>query len=215
MVQKPKDEDLKRSPLGDDLVARFCNHCSWVYRVWSTFRIVFDDNPNVAEFDECHFASHLQMIADVNRDYLALQICALHDPALQLGRENFNVTRIAEDARWDETTRAQLGHLKEKMEGFAEHLRPARNRIVAHLDLRTFSANGVLGAFPADADKTYFDNLQRFVDLVHGAAIGGGWPLYDAMDCNDAEGFANAIVQHVRDRCARGESLKRSASTNA
>ncbi len=178
----------------------FCDICVWIYRVWETRRIMFDDNVYIDELCDSYLARHVELLSTVTIEYLLQQIVMLHDPATQGPNENLTLERVVEFGPWNGATRAQLRRLKNDLDGLAVHLKPARNKLLAHIDLPTAMSGVVLGAFPEGDDARYFDNLQQFVNVAHENTLGGPHPLHVSMDCNDAHVFVEALLQYCRGR---------------
>ena len=71
-------------------------------------------------------------------------------------------------------------------------LRSVRNKILSHNDLPTILSGSTLGAFPRGADRSYFEALQQFVNIVHGEVIGGPAPFSD-LALNDVAGLLQML----------------------
>jgi hypothetical protein len=91
-------------------------------------------------------------------------IAKLHDPATQFGQNNLSIGFIIDNGLWDRETRMRLGMIRAKLDAFEELLRPARNKMMAHNDLKAILLRPTLGEFPGVADVEYFQESAR----VHG-----------------------------------------------
>ena len=54
----------------------------------------------------------------------------------------------------------------EELNGLAEHLGPARDKIIAHNDLRTRRADAALGGFREGEDEAYYHALAGLATMV-------------------------------------------------
>jgi hypothetical protein len=195
---------MKGDRLDRDAIKTFTDICVWTYQVWRTRKIVFDSDEHIESFKESMFAGYLRMLSIITHEYALQQVAMLHDPAVQGGKRNLTVDHVVRFGGWEPRTLEKLVLLQRDLDGFAELIRDARNKLLAHIDLQVALDDTVLGAFPDNADEQYFERLQQFVDLING----GPYPLEIAMECNDAEMFAASIVQHTRDWKARRSGIR-------
>jgi hypothetical protein len=98
------------------------------------------------------------------------------------------------------STDAVSGKERDHLEHFSLYrdVKPVRSKVLAHNDRDTALADVSLGAFPSGKDEMYFDDLQRFVNLVHEKSIGGPYPFHE---------FAKADARLVIDDLLRATHL--------
>jgi len=174
----------------------FCQLCSWAYGVWSIHRAFQDDKRVESQFARRH-AHFLNRLSAITQEYCLQQLVKLHDRATQSGRANLTISYVVERGDWDTTTLAELERLRDSLEELVDHVRVARNRILAHNDRDTILAGEPLGSFPEGKDDAYFEALQRFVNVVHDGVIGGPYP-FDDLAAVDAEAFIDAFVGQAK-----------------
>jgi hypothetical protein len=159
-------------------VRAFCVACSWVHEVWSLHR-TFQDELQIDEGLRYRHGYFLERLSVITQQYVLLQICKLHDPAVQYGHVNLSVDLVVTRGDWGKDTRAKLDQLRVNLNDFHQEVAPARRKILAHNDRDTALAGRCLGAFPSGKDEAYFRQLQEFVNLVHEEAIGGPYPFHE------------------------------------
>ena len=83
--------------LSADVVKKFCDFCVWTHRAWKTRRIVFDDNPRVAEFSNSRFAYYLDTLSTITHEYSlqrARHLHHYHRIALRYAQEHFGPRQL-------------------------------------------------------------------------------------------------------------------------
>ena len=134
----------------------------------------------------------LNRLSIITQEYSLLQITKLHDRADSRGKVNLSLNFIVERGAWDPETRARLETMRLELSKLPARLADARNKILAHHDREAVHAREVLGGFEQGMDDTYFETLQKFVDLVHDRSIGGPYP-FASFARHDTELFVAAI----------------------
>lgn len=174
------------------VVLEFCKLCNWAYEVWLNHRELFDNNQRATEFMKSFGREEWARLSIISQEYSLLQIRKLHDKAIVNGSCNLGIDYVLEYGDWSDSIRPRLEELKRKLDGFAIHLRDARNKILSHNDLSTILAGSMLGGFSNGADEKYFNALQEFVNTVHDEIVGGPWPFDDLVK-NDVAAFLTTI----------------------
>lgn len=176
-----------------DIALRFCNLCNWVYEVWVTHRHLFDKNQTPEEDigKAKHFTSRLAIIT---QEYCIQQIAKLHDPAVQGNSHNLSIDFILQFGNWGEKAEEIKGMQTELAELW-EHLKPARNKALAHNDLDALMEDAPLGQFPEGADEAYFAVLQNLVNAVSEKWGEGSYAFNDLAGA-DVEEFL-AVLRKV------------------
>jgi len=145
------------------VIEQFWKICHWTYEVWTTHRMLFDDNRNKTLLRKSKYGPFFTTLNHITHEYALLQLAKLHDPAGQKGNRNLGLEFIRAYGRWEKPKAKQLKGLHLKLNGLYEKIKPARDRILCHNDYQTFLRNRGLGKFPKNADREYFDTLKEFV----------------------------------------------------
>ena len=153
----------------------FCDLCGWVYECWTVHHSLFEEMPkrvmeehNMSpdEFLETPYGSCLNRLNDISIEYRLLQIAKLHDPSSQSGSENLSVDYFARQEFWSDEEREAIENLVLGMNGFYGHIKPARNKVLAHNDLSTYVEDSTLGEFPEGEDEKYFHDLGVLCTMI-------------------------------------------------
>jgi len=163
--------------ISKDTALKFCELCNWAYESWLTHRRLFDDNRNTDETigKAKYFTSRLSIIT---QEYTLLQICKLHDPAIQKNSLNNNIDYIVRFGDWGPDA-AHIQKLASQLDELFEKLKSVRNKVLAHHDLDALMSSATLGEFPKGLDDRYFSVLQELVNAVHTKWIDGPYPFND------------------------------------
>ncbi len=135
-----------------------------------------------------YFTSRLSVIT---QEYSLLQICKLHDPAIQNNSANITIDYIVRFGDWGpnvEQIEGSVRHLK----SLFEKLKPARNKLLVHNALEALMQAAPLGEFPAGLDDEYYSALQELVNAVHGKWLSGPYPFNDLAGA-DVEEFLHVL----------------------
>ncbi len=183
-----------RHALTAAVVVEFCKLCNWAYDVWLNHRLLFDDNPRMAELEKSVAGEEFKRLAIISHEYSLLQIRKLHDGKITLG-----IDYVCTYGNWDTTDRTRLNDLAKKLDIFAKQLQKARNKTISHNDLATVKKNATLGDFAKGEDAEYFRNLQEFVNIVHKQVIGDTWDFDGSSIVSDVAGFLKTIKPEPSD----------------
>jgi hypothetical protein len=178
--------------ISQDSARKFCQLCNWTYEVWVTHKVIFDKN-HAPEFNIGKCASFTSRLSVITQEYCLQQIAKLHDPALQRGSLNLTIDYVVRFGEWKER-RGEIEAIHAELMNLWSHLKPARNKALAHNDLETLIDDIPLGSFPEGADDTYFNALQALVNEVHGKWVGGPYPFNDLAG-SDAEDFLTLLAR--------------------
>jgi len=177
--------------LSEQVAKEFCKLCNWAYEAWCTHRQLFDDNPFPEEtIAKCRdFTIRLSIIT---QEYCLQQIAKLHDRALMHDSFNLSIEYIKKFGKWDDIEIKKITTLCNTLNDLYTKIRLARNKAIAHNDLKTLMRGKTVGAFPENADVLYFDALQELVNIVHTKWVGGEYPFNDFAKI-DVEEFLELI----------------------
>ena len=176
----------------EETIMSFCKQCVWARIVYDKYVTLYEKgNRRLDLLEEVanHFFYDLQAILI---EYILLQITKITDPAKTLGKhDNLTTNYLVNELPWPDNIRTQLEDLSASLNSFREYVVDARRKIIAHSDLKAFIDNDVLGSFPEGEEKLFWDNLKKFVDIIHDYYFGGPYPLevvpkYDTPDLIEA-----------------------------
>jgi hypothetical protein len=171
-----------------EIVELFCDACTWLHETWQTRRFLFDDNPDLANLKQPHYAHFFYRFHVILGQYCTLQLAKLHDPRVQSGRKNLSIDYMIDEGDWDAATLQTLRSLRDKLSPFADIVKIARNKVIAHNDLESYLNQPVLGSFDPGMDDEYFRHLKEFASLVRQRTVGDMF-MYDDLVRNDIDFF--------------------------
>ena len=174
------------NPVSRDIALKFCELCNWTYEVWVTHKRLFDKN-KIPESNIGKCVAFTNRLSVITQEYSLQQIAKLHDPARQGNSLNLTIDYMVRFGEWGER-RGDIEKIHAKLLNLWKHLRPARNKALAHHDLEMLMADASLGDFPGGMDDEYFDALQALANEVHNKCIGGPYPFNDLAQV-DVEEF--------------------------
>lgn len=178
------------NPISPDVAKQFCELCNWAYECWVTHKRLFDENvkteTTIARAK--YFTSRLSVIT---QEYSLLQICKLHDPAIQKSAVNITIDYIVRFGDWGADTSEVKQHAL-RLAALFDKLKSARNKVLAHNDLEAIMGAAALGGFPEGLDDEYFTALQELVNAVHEKWLGGPYPFNDLAGA-DVEEFLHVL----------------------
>ena len=171
---------------------KFCELCNWTYETFVTHNFLFDKN-QTEEFNIRKFPYFFSRLSIITQEYCLLQIGKLHDPAKQRGSENLTIGYIVQFGDWGEKM-GKIKRIEARLQKLGDHLKPARNKILAHSDLSTLLTNATLSQFPRGLADEYIVALQDLVNEVHKKWIGGPYPFND-LAIVDVEEFLAGLTK--------------------
>lgn len=173
-----------------DVAKLFCELCNWAYECWITHKRLFDENvKNETTIAKAkYFTSRLSIIT---QEYSLLQICKLHDPAIQKSAVNITIDYIVRFGNWGADS-SEINQHALRLASLFDKLKSARNKVLAHNDLEAIMEAAALGGFPEGLDDKYFSALQELVNTVHERWLGGPYPFNDLAGA-DVEEFLHVL----------------------
>lgn len=176
--------------ISNDAALKFCELCNWAYECWITHKRLFDGNGNTDKTigKAKYFTSRLAIIT---QEYTLLQICKLHDAAIQKGSLNITIDHIVRFGGWGSDA-GRIQKLVLQLSELFERLKSARNKALAHNDLETLMSSSVLGEFPVGLDDQYFSVLQELANEVHAKWLDGPYPFNDLAGA-DVDEFLSVL----------------------
>lgn len=178
------------NPISSDVAKQFCELCNWAYECWVTHRRLFDENVK-AETTIARAKYFTSRLSFITQEYSLLQICKLHDPAIQKSAVNITIDYIVRFGDWGADI-SQINQHALRLAALFDKLKSARNKVLAHNDLEAIMGAAALGEFPEGLDKEYFAALQELVNTVHEKWLGGPYPFNDLAGA-DVEEFLHVL----------------------
>jgi putative transcriptional regulator len=188
-------------------VRAFAKVCVRARSVYMHYKAIFEETPpteNPIQKLSPYFFGDLCLMM---REHIILQVCKLADPALDgRGNENLTVKFLAANADFgtDAVGAVELRARAKKIEQFRSQLKPARDKIISHLDRKSILDGRPLGGVQPDAWVDFWLDLQVFVRRLWKRYVGD-----DPVDiCAAARSSdAVAIVQALSTFAASGLPL--------
>lgn len=173
------------NPVSADVAKKFCELCNWAYECWLTHKRLFDENDRKGTTigKASYFTARLSIIT---QEYVLLQICKLHDPAIQGSSLNVTIDYIVRFGDWGAAA-ARVRNIALRLATLFSKLKTARNKVVAHNDLEAFMDEAALGAFPDGLDDEYFSALLEFVNEVSNKWLHGPYVFNDLAGADTDE----------------------------
>ena len=164
------------SPATPENAEVFCGLCNWIYDCWITHfylserlpeRLQQEWNITEEEFAETPYGQCLQLLTEISKPYIILEIAKLHDPARQGSNENLSINFfVNQEDCWSEEEELIIKDIVSELDEFYKFIEELRNKILAHNDLSVFENNQPLGGFPEGEDENYFSALGRLCSMI-------------------------------------------------
>ncbi len=125
--------------------------CWQMYKVMREYRDKIRDNSGIWR----RFGTILQ-------HYWVLQIAKIHDHKKHGKDDNLSLEYFVSRVDKDSYTKCSEEFLGDNKE-FIGAIKKARNKVVAHPDLKVYLSDDVVGAFSAGQDEKYFNSLHKII----------------------------------------------------
>jgi hypothetical protein len=153
-------------------VRAFCEYVVWLKSVHRIYVELFETE----RAERLLKQTALAFFSDINKvliEYLLLAIARITDPAQTRADENFTVANLLQTIAWRAEIVPRLNELEGVLHEFRNHTKLARNKLIAHLDKRTFlGEEESVGAFPAGKDREALQALEDLCNLFHKESVG-------------------------------------------
>lgn len=178
------------NPISGDVAKKFCELCNWAYECWLTHKRLFDENDHTEKTigKAKYFTTWL---STVTQEYVLLQICKLHDPAIQRNSLNITIDYISRFGDWGSDAE-KIQKIVFRLTTLFEKIKSARNKVLAHNDLEALMNSAALGEFPKGLDDEYFSALQELVNEVNEKWFDGPYPFNDLAGA-DVDEFLHTL----------------------
>ena len=182
----------------------FANYCVFMRSIYLHTRELFETSSagDKALMD----ATAGTFFGDLNRvlnEYVILQVCKITDPARDI-RNNDNHTIAFLLKHYDPLFSSdppmskRLEDLHDSMRAFGEKLRPARNKLISHLDRDAILADHPLGAATDQEWRQFWLDLHNFIYIVHRKITGSSFHLNGVAGLSDAGDLLKALRRPVQ-----------------
>lgn len=179
------------------IVLAFCEDCVWVRALRNHFQVLFESGDSRKRLlEECAktFFGDLNLLL---QEYLLLQTYKLTDPASSGHGKNNLTTNYLLSLAWDDSTRLALEAECVALNAFRQKIAEARNRLLSHTDVQARLKGAAVGQFLPEDETSFWQALQRFVDVAHDAAIGGPFEIDASMPDGDASRLVQSLIDAV------------------
>jgi hypothetical protein len=171
------------------IVDRFCDHVHWLISVRYIYKVLFEDEqPSCRTLMERTASSFFDDLNRILHDHLLLESAKITDPATTGDDENFTVDFLVQNICWpkdkailnnmtslpddNKDIQKELKSLQAATGDFRKHIKRARNKLLAHLDMKIVLSGTSVGAFPEGEDRKFFAALQKLCNIAHEACFG-------------------------------------------
>ncbi|HEY5080785.1 MAG TPA: hypothetical protein VII91_02475 [Bauldia sp.] len=180
-------------------VSTFADYCVYVRSVFMHGRILFEESSE-KERDALHGVAPI-FFGDLNTiliEYVILQICKITDPAKDnRGKENHTTEFFAKNSDFSsEPAKAQrLEQLHAAMQVFRNKVKPARDKLISHLDRNAILAGSILGVASETEWSKFWQDIQDFVSMLHEKYLGTALYINGVGNISDAHLLLKAVRQ--------------------
>jgi hypothetical protein len=172
----------------------FCNNFVYIKIIHNYLIELFEDEKTNNLLNKIA-AGFFQDIWIMNLRSVLLEFAKVTDPAFTRGNENLTVDNLIETIDWPQSVVDELDIVRTELMTFRSFIKDARNKIIAHNDLKAYFKTEVLGAFKEGADRVFVSNLEKFCNITRKASIGeifGDVSIYH--EGGDVTDFKKSIV---------------------
>jgi hypothetical protein len=146
------------------------------------------------------------------RDSLFIQFCRITDPAKSGSRTNLTTNYMLQVIPWPSDIKKKLEAVNARLMQFRALIEAARNKRLAHADLRAELDKVTLGKFPAGADRQFLEDLEEFLSIAHEHLGATAASLSIGMS-HDAHALVRALVKsRIYDTCAKCTPTERAVA---
>jgi hypothetical protein len=183
-------------------VQKFANFCIYIRGVFEHLRVLFELS-DIADKGNMNGVAPV-FFGDLNHiliEYVIQQICKVTDPEIQLAKQNHTVEFFANNADFSgepgtpgaPEKLVRLKELQAAMEAFRQKLKPARDKLISHLDREAVLADADLGVAPTEDWNAFWTNLQEFVTILHECYVGTPLQINSVGMLSDTDSLLKAL----------------------
>jgi hypothetical protein len=150
-------------------------------------------------------------LARLIRESLIIQFCRITDPPASRSQTNLTTNYLLKMDLWPADIRQKLADVNSRLMCFRNYVEPARNKILAHPDLRVALDKVKLGEFPAGADREFLKDLHEFLAIASEHLFGS--PMSPPLLAHGAYALRGALVKSpLYEACSRCSAEERAAA---
>jgi hypothetical protein len=185
-------ELIKKYPQHEKII-QLGYQCIWCWQCFKLAKVYCDTK----ELENWHGIDNMLVV--IIKEYAYLQAAKLHDN-ISIGKyKNHTIEFVIRQI----PNNKMLLHLFDQFiagnAAFIAPLKLARSQLIAHYDIFAIKNQGIIGNFPEDAEKTYFDSLKHLLDQIYEHVEMGCFPDWPDFSENDAEEFIKILINHKND----------------
>ena len=178
-------------------VKAFCEECVWARAMRTHFSQLFESGEQLGRLLSEVANTFFHDLNIVLLEYVILQQCKLTDPASS-GKDKDNLTsNYIVGLDWSDETRLALTTANAELMVFRPKIDDARRKLIVHSDLRARLELLSLGSFTEMQEQAFWAALQEFINIAHGEAFGGPFPLDASMPDGDALSLVHSLREAV------------------
>ena len=154
-----------------DDVSIFADYCVYVRSVYMHGKTLFETVDQAGK-DILTNAAPV-FFGDINKvliEYVILQVCKVTDPAKDL-RGNYNHTTefFVKETNFscDPGKARRLAELHASMQNIRAKIKPARDKVISHLDRDTIRAKTILGVASNEEWQRFWRDIEEFVAILY------------------------------------------------
>lgn len=183
--------------------------CTSVRTEYDLYRDLFETNPRNWDLYRRIAPLSFGDIRLILAEHLFIQFCKITDLAGTGKRRNLTTNYILSEIPWPDDVGQKLRKVNERLMVFRQYVEPARSRRIAHIDLPTqIERLDNLGTFPEGADRQFFRDLQRFIDIAYSHFKESTRPIAIGMSTDTyklVRALEESVVFHRCSKCTEGE----------
>ncbi len=183
-------------------VKKFTEFCIYMRGVFEHLKILYELSNATDKADMKSVAP--VFFGDLNHiliEYVIQQICKITDPEIKVGKQNHTVEFFVNNADFTgeigtpeaPEKLARMEKLKTEMGSFREKLKPARDKLISHLDREAVLADANLGIASTEEWNAFWANLQEFVAILHERYVGTPLHINSVGMLSDTDGLLKAL----------------------
>jgi len=180
-------------------VKKFIDHCVRLRAFWKHYQILFESSELQRELLQKTAPTFFPDLNLILIEHVILQVCKLTDREITMGKRNLTIPFLVNNSDFAAAPSdlAKLERLTQRIDKFRSRLLPARNMVIAHLDLDAAFRRKALGAAPVKAWQEFWLDLQDFVAIMHKRYVTARAPFYlnDVGMMSDADQLVRALKE--------------------
>ncbi|EGQ8412097.1 hypothetical protein NMR56_001940 [Vibrio cholerae] len=152
---------------------KFYEQCDWAWQIHTLMKTYCNSEEIIGW---CKLDIYLSVIL---KEYSILQIAKLHDASETRNNKNHSLIFYCE--KYGIKNELIVKNFLEDFYDFYSGMRSARNKIIAHCDLKQIQSDNVIGAYTVGTDLEYFSRLHEVVSRLYEVAGIGSPPAWSTL----------------------------------